>query len=68
MEIPNNLTQSQKTHRPNGLTYKLKSLFDQGTLTTWEYSEYIQILRTFAKQKNLYFDESTQQLFEPTEN
>lgn len=62
---PITLEQSQKTQRPNALTLRLRTLFNQGTLTTWEFNEYIQMLRAFAKTENLIYDEKSEQLFEP---
>ena len=59
----NNLYQDDSTRHENGLLYKMRKLFNDGKLTTWEYVAFKRIVRSFAKENKYYFDEEKEMLY-----
>ena len=55
-----NLFQNEFTRRPNGLLYKMRLLFNNNELTTWEFEEFRKMVRSFCKEYELHFDEKKQ--------
>ena len=62
-DVSNSLYQDNSTRRPNGLLFKMKKLFNDERLTTWEYGEFIKMVQSFAKENNFHFDKDTEQLY-----
>ncbi len=55
--------QDEFTRRPNGLLYKMRILFDKHELTTWEFREFIKMVRSFCKENDLHFDENKEMVY-----
>lgn len=58
-----NLFQNEFTRRPNGLLYKMRLLFNNNELTTWEYHEFRKMVRSFCKEYELDFDEKKEMVY-----
>lgn len=57
------LYQDEFLRKPNGLLYTMRNLFDNHKLTTWEFQEFMKIVRSFCKEYDLHFDEKTERLW-----
>ena len=62
-DVSNSLYQDNSTRRPNGLLFKMRELFNNETLTTWEYGEFMRMVQSFAKENNYHFDKDKEQLY-----
>lgn len=55
--------QDEFTRKPNGLLYKMRTLYNNYELTTWEYHEFRKMVRSFCKEYNLHFDENKDMVY-----
>jgi hypothetical protein len=55
--------QDEFTRRPNGLLYKMRTLFNKHELTTWEFQEFRKMARSFCKEYDLHFDENKEMVY-----
>ena len=62
-DVSDSLYQDGSTRNENGLLDKMRKLFNNEKLTTWEYVAFKKIVRSFAKENNFYFDEEKEMLY-----
>jgi hypothetical protein len=57
------LYQDGSTRNENCLLDKMRKLFDDEKITTWEYISFKKMVRSFAKLHNLHFDEDKEMFY-----
>ena len=62
-DVSDSLYQDGSTRNENGLLDKMRKLFNNEKLTTWEYVAFKKMVRSFAKENNFYFDEEKEMLY-----
>jgi hypothetical protein len=62
-DVSDSLYQDGSTRDENGLLDKMRKLFNNEKLTTWEYVAFKKMVRSFAKENNFYFDEEKEMLY-----
>jgi len=62
-DVSDSLYQGESTRDGNGLLDKMRKLFNNYKLTTWEYVAFKKMVRSFAKENNFYFDEEKEMLY-----
>jgi len=62
-DVSGSFYQDEFTRRPNGLLYKMRTLFNKHELTTWEFQEFRKMCMSFCKEYDLHFDENKELVY-----